>query len=142
MPIETVIRPILDTALDAVVVMDRAGLVRAWNHHAEAIFGWTADEAIGRDLGELIVPPALREAHHRGLARFNAEGVGRVLDSRLQLSGLRRDGSEIPLELSITLVSRDGQDVFVGFLRDHTAAAPGGTADPVPAARKPADARP
>jgi len=121
MPIETVIRPILDTALDAVVVMDRAGLVRAWNHHAEAIFGWTADEAIGRDLGELIVPPALREAHHRGLARFNAEGVGRVLDSRLELSGLRRDGSEIPLELSITLVSRDGQDVFVGFLRDQTA---------------------
>ena len=118
MPIETVIRPILDTVLDAVVVMDRDGLIRAWNHHAETMFGWTADEAIGRDLGELIVPPALREAHHRGLARFNVEGVGRVLDTRLELAGLRRDGGEIPVELSITLVSREGRDVFVGFLRD------------------------
>jgi len=120
MPIETVIRPILDTVLDAVVVMDRAGIVRAWNHHAEAIFGWTAEEAIGRDLGELIVPPALREAHHRGLARFNEEGVARVLDTRLELAGVRRDGSEIPVELSITLVSREGRDAFVGFLRDLT----------------------
>jgi PAS domain S-box-containing protein len=118
MPLETVIRPILDTVLDAVVVMDRAGTIRAWNHHAEAMFDWTADEAIGRDLGELIVPPSLRDAHHRGLARFNAEGVGRVLDTRLELFGMRRDGTEIPVELSITLVSREGRDVFVGFLRD------------------------
>ena len=118
MPIETVIRPILDTVLDAVVVMDRGGVIRAWNQHAEAMFGWTADEAIGRDLGGLIVPPSLREAHHRGLVRFNSEGVGRVLDTRLELAGLRRDGSEIPIELSITLVSRDGRDAFVGFLRD------------------------
>jgi PAS domain S-box-containing protein len=118
MPIETVIRPILDTVLDAVVVMDRAGLIRAWNHHAEAMFGWTAEEAIGCDLGDLIVPPALREVHHRGLARFNTEGVGRVLDTRLELFGLRKDNSEIPVELSITLVSREGRDVFVGFLRD------------------------
>jgi PAS domain S-box-containing protein len=117
-PIETVIKPILDTVLDAVVVMDRGGIVRAWNHHSEAIFGWSAAEAIGRDLGELIVPPSLRDAHWNGLRRFNAEGVGRVLDTRLELSGLRRDGSEIPVELSITLVSREGRDVFVGFLRD------------------------
>jgi PAS domain S-box-containing protein len=117
-PIETVIRPILDTVLDAVVVMDRGGVIRAWNHHAEAMFGWSADEAVGRDLGDLIVPPALRDAHHQGLARFNAEGVGRVLDTRLELAGLRRDNSEIPIELSITLVSRDGRDAFVGFLRD------------------------
>jgi PAS domain S-box-containing protein len=118
MPIETVIRPILDTVLDAVVVIDRPGIIRAWNRHAESMFGWTAEEAIGRDLGELIVPPAFREAHHRGLARFNSEGVAKVLDTRLELSGLRRDGSEVPVELSITLVSREGRDVFVGFLRD------------------------
>lgn len=118
MPIETVIKPILDTVLDAVVVMDRGGIVRAWNHHAESMFGWSAEEAIGRDLAELIIPPSLRDAHWNGLRRFNAEGVGRVLDTRLELSGLRRDGSEMPVELSITLVSREGRDVFVGFLRD------------------------
>ena len=118
MPIETILRPILDTVLDAVVVMDRNGIIRAWNHHSETIFGWTADEAIGHNLGDLIVPPAMREAHHRGLARFNAEGVARVLDQRLELSGIRRDGSEVPVELSITLVNREGREMFVGFLRD------------------------
>lgn len=118
MPIATIIRPILDTVLDAVVVMDREGIVRAWNRHAETIFGWTADEAVGRNLGDLIVPPALREAHHRGLERFNQDGVARVLNQRLELTGLRRDGSAVPVELSITLVSREGSEAFVGFVRD------------------------
>jgi PAS domain S-box-containing protein len=117
-PIETVIRPILDTVLDAVVVMDRDGTVRAWNRHAETTFGWTADQAIGRNLGDLIVPEALREAHHRGLERFNRDGIAKVLDQRLELTGLHRDGGEIPVELSITLVSREGRDAFVGFVRD------------------------
>ena len=118
MPIETIIKPILETVLDAVVVMDREGVVRAWNRHAETTFGWSADEAVGRNLGDLIVPPALRDAHHRGLARFNEEGVARVLDRRLELAGLTRDGDEVPVELSITLVVRDGSEAFVGFLRD------------------------
>ena len=120
MPIASVISPILETVLDAVVVMDRDGIIRAWNHHAEAIFGWTAAEAVGQNLGDLIVPPALRQAHHRGLRRYNSKGVARVLDSRLELDGLRKDGSQVPIELSITLVSREGRDVFVGFLRDIT----------------------
>ena len=118
MPVENVLAPILDTVLDAVVVMDREGIVRAWNQYAETTFGWTAAEAIGRNLGDLIVPPSLREAHHRGLRRFNAEGIARVLDKRLELTGLRRDGSEVPVELSITLASRDGSDAFIGFVRD------------------------
>jgi PAS domain S-box-containing protein len=118
MPIESVLSPILETVLDAVVAMDRDGIVRAWNGHAEAIFGWPASEAIGQNLGDLIVPARLREAHHRGLRRYNTKGVAKVLDSRLELTGLRRDGSEVPVELSITLVSREGRDVFVGFIRD------------------------
>lgn len=118
MPIASVISPIMETVLDAVVVMDRDGIVRAWNHHAEAIFGWSAEEAAGQNLGDLIVPPAMREAHHRGLRRYNEKGVARVLDTRLELTGLRKDGCEVPIELSITLVTRDGRDVFVGFLRD------------------------
>ena len=68
MPIASVISPILETVLDAVVVMDRDGIIRAWNHHAEAIFGWTASEAVGQNLGDLIVPPALRQAAERALA--------------------------------------------------------------------------
>ena len=118
MPIESILSPIVETVLDAVVAMDRDGIVRAWNSQAQTIFGWSADEAIGQNLGDLIVPPALREAHHRGLDRFNAEGIARVLDTRLELSGLCRDGRIVPVELSITLVSRNGQEIFVGFMRD------------------------
>ena len=118
MPVESILAPILDTVLDAVVVMDRDGVVRAWNQHAESIFGWTGAEAVGQNLGDLIVPPSLREAHNRGLRRFNAEGIARVLDKRLELTGMRRDGSELPVELAVTLVNRDGNDAFVGFLRD------------------------
>src|SRR5918997_5980056 len=118
MPVETILSPILDTVLDAVVVMDREGVIRGWNHHAELTFGWSAAEAIGQNLGALIVPVSLREAHHRGLRRFNEDGIARVLDKRLELTGLRRDGSEVAVELSITLVSRDGSDAFVGFVRD------------------------
>ena len=118
MPVKAILSPILDTVLDAVVVMDRDGIVQAWNQRAEDTFGWTAAEAVGQNLGDLIVPPSLREAHHRGLRRFNKEGIARVLNKRLELTGLRRDGSEVPVELSITLVSRDGNDAFVGFVRD------------------------
>ena len=121
MPVDSVLAPILDTVLDAVVVMDRDGVVRAWNRHAEAIFGWSPEDAVGQNLGELIVPPSLREAHHRGLDRFNAEGVARVLDQRLELNGLRSDGSEVPVELSITLVRDGGGEMFVGFVRDISA---------------------
>ena len=118
MPIESLLRPILETVLDAVVAMDRDGVIRAWNRHAVTTFGWTAEEAIGKNLGDLIVPPALRSAHHAGLARFNLTGEARVLDHLLELTAVRRDGSEIPVELSITMVSREGRDAFVGFVRD------------------------
>lgn len=117
MPIESVLRPILDTVLDAVVVMDRGGIIREWNSHAETMFGWSPAEAIGRKV-EMIIPHSLREAHRRGVARYNDTGEARVLDSRLELGGLRRDGSEFPAELSITLLSREGRDVFVAFMRD------------------------
>jgi PAS domain S-box-containing protein len=118
MAIDSVIGPVLNTVLDAVVVMDRGGIVRAWNAHAEMIFGWPAGEAIGRNLDQLIIPPALRQAHRRGLQRFNNSGEARILDRRVELTGLRKDGTEFPLELSITLAGADGEEAFVGFLRD------------------------
>lgn len=120
MAIDAVIAPILNTVLDAVVVMDRDGVVRAWNAHAEATFGWSAEEAIGRELDTLIIPPALRQAHRRGLERFNRDGVGRIIDQRVELTGLRKDGTEVPVELAITLAPGADGEVFIGFLRDIT----------------------
>src|SRR5512133_1676067 len=117
---ESRLRAMLEAALDAVVTMDADGRVVGWNHAAEAIFGYTASEADGCEMAELIVPPHLREAHRRGLARFLQTGRGAVLDRRLELTGMRRDGSEFPVELTITRIALPGEPTFTGYLRDIT----------------------
>jgi PAS domain S-box-containing protein len=117
---ESRLRAMLEAALDAVVTMDAAGCVIGWNHAAEAIFGYSAGEADGREMAELIVPPHLRDAHRRGLARFLETDHGVVLDRRLELTGMRRDGSEFPVELTITRIALPGPPTFTGYLRDIT----------------------
>jgi PAS domain S-box-containing protein len=117
---ETRLRAMLDAALDAVVTMDAEGCVTGWNPAAELIFGYSAGEAIGREMAELIVPPALRAAHRRGLARFIATGRQVMLDRRLEVTGMRRDGTEFPVELTITRIGLPGPSTFTGVLRDIT----------------------
>jgi PAS domain S-box-containing protein len=117
---ESRLRAMLESALDAVVTMDAGGRVLGWNRAAEAIFGYEPDAALGREMAELIVPPALRDAHRRGLARFLQTGRGKVLDRRLELTGLRRDGTEFPVELTITRIALPGPPTFTGYLRDIT----------------------
>jgi PAS domain S-box-containing protein len=113
------LRPILDTALDAVVVMRADGSVADWNGAAERTFGWTREEALGRSMGDLIVPPQHREAHSNGLERFNRTGEGPVLNQRIEITALHRDGREFPVELSITVVGgAEVENLFLGFLRD------------------------
>jgi PAS domain S-box-containing protein len=114
------LRSILDGALDGIVTMSAEGRVTSWNPAAEAIFGHTAPEAIGRDMAELIIPPRLRDAHRRGLARVLRTGRGVILDRRLELVGLRRDGSEFPVELTVTRIAPPGESSFTGYLRDIT----------------------
>jgi PAS domain S-box-containing protein len=118
---ESRLRAMLEAALDAVVTMDADGRVIGWNHAAEAVFGHPAHAAIGRDMAELIVPPALREAHRRGLRRFLETERAVVLDRRLELTGLRSDGTEFPVELTITRIGLPGAPTFTGYLRDITA---------------------
>lgn len=94
-------RQILETAQDAYIGMDTTGEITDWNRQAEVIFGWSRDEAIGRTLADTIIPERLREAHWKGLRRFLETGEGPVLNQRLELSGVRRDGTEFPVELTI-----------------------------------------
>jgi PAS domain S-box-containing protein len=117
---ESRLRAMLETALDAVVSMDSGGRVLEWNHAAETTFGYRADEAIGREMAELIVPPTLRTAHRRGLARFLETGHPVILDRRLELTGMHKNGTEFPIELTITRVPLPGQPTFTGYLRDIT----------------------
>jgi PAS domain S-box-containing protein len=117
---ESRLRAMLESALDAVVSMDADGRVIGWNHAAERIFGYRPGDAVGREMAELIVPPALRDAHRRGLARFVETREGVVLDRRLELTGMRSDGSEFPVELTITRIPLPGRPTFTGYLRDIT----------------------
>ena len=114
------LQAMLDAALDAVVTIDDAGLVRGWNRAAEEIFGFRAEEALGRELAELIVPPSLRQAHRNGFARYLATGRPVVLDRRIEITGRHADGREFPVELAITRVPLAGRPLFTGYLRDIT----------------------
>ncbi len=113
-------RAILDTALDCIISMDQSGLILEFNPAAERVFGFSRSEAIGRELAELIVPPALRQSHRRGLSHYLATGEGPVLGRRIEINALRRDGSEILVELAITAFKVEGVPVFTAYLRDIT----------------------
>jgi PAS domain S-box-containing protein len=112
-------RLIVDTAHDAFIGIDTGGRIVSWNAQAEATLGWTCEEALGRDMARLIVPPAYREAHERGMEHFLASGEAPVVNRRLELEALHRDGHELPIEITITSPMPLGEGFFFGaFLRD------------------------
>jgi PAS domain S-box-containing protein len=94
----------LEAALDCVVLADASGRVVEFNPAAERTFGYTREEAIGRSLADLIVPPSLRERHRRAFARFVESRKGSLFGQRLELTGMRADGSEFPVELALNEV--------------------------------------
>ena len=114
----TGLQSVLDTALDAVVVMGDDGMIIGWNSSAERMFGWTAAEAIGQLLSSTIVSQVHRKNHENGLSHYLQTGEGPVLGKRIEVPAQRRDGSEIPVELSINATEQFGARLYVGFLRD------------------------
>jgi len=113
-------RLIIETALDAVISIDREGKITAWNPQAERIFGWMRDEVVGRPVEEVVMPRAYRDAHKRGLAHYTATGEARVLNKRIEMTALHRDGHEFPVELSITPIRTGDSVSFSAFIRDIT----------------------
>ena len=112
---------IVESALDAIIAMDDRGNVTEFNPAAEEIFGYRRADAVGRPLAELIIPPLLRKRHRAGLDRFLATGEGPLLGRRLELLAMRAGGSELPVELTITVIRRaDRPPQFIGFIRDLT----------------------
>jgi PAS domain S-box-containing protein len=114
------LRAILDAALDCIITIDRHGRVVDLNQAAERVFGYRAEQAIGRPIANLIVPPQHREAHVRGIARYLATGQSTLLDRRVEISAMRIDGSEFPVELAVAAFAIDGQTFFTARLRDIT----------------------
>lgn len=112
------LRLIAESALDAVITYDGDGRITGWNRQAEVTFGWSAVEAKGELLEELIVPERFRLAHRNGLAKYSKSDDGTTLDKRLELRALNRGGNEFPVEVSIVgLQIRDGFE-FLACLRD------------------------
>ena len=111
---------ILDSALDAVITMDELGRIIEFNRAAERTFGYPRDAVIDKDMADLIVPPSLRTSHRSGLERYLETGCSVYLDRRVELSGMRSDGSEFPVELTITQIDFPGTPTFTGFIRDLT----------------------
>jgi diguanylate cyclase (GGDEF)-like protein/PAS domain S-box-containing protein len=113
-------RLVMENALDAIINMDTAGNIIEWNRAAERIFGHPRSEVVGRCLGEVIVPPAYREAHDQGLKRLQQSGESRLLGRAIEISAIRRDGREFPVELTIIEIERSGERYYSAFLRDIT----------------------
>ncbi len=112
---------VLRSTLDSIISIDADGIVFEFNRAAQETFGYSYTEAIGKPLGDLIVPERLREAHRAGMGRYLNTGTAHILGKRLELPAMRRDGTEFPSELTITRTDIDGTPAFIGVLRDITA---------------------
>jgi PAS domain S-box-containing protein len=118
--VAALLEAMLASSLDAVVTIDETGRVLTFNNAAEATFGYSAEDAHGRDVAELIIPPSLRERHYNALARHLDTGERTILNRRVELTGMRADGSEFPVELTVTRVPLAGPPTFTAYLRDIT----------------------
>lgn len=111
---------IVESAIDGIITIDQEGKIIEFNPAAERLLGYPRAAAVGQLMADLIIPPSLRERHHRGLAHYLATGEGPVLGKRLEMTALRADGTEFPIELIITRVGVEEPALFTGFLRDIT----------------------
>jgi PAS domain S-box-containing protein len=113
-------RQIIETSRDAFVGMDSSGIIVDWNRKAAATFGWSAEEVLGRKVSDVMVPERFRAAHEKGLRHFCETGEGPVLDKRIEIVGLHRNGHEFPIELTISAMPWGAKHLFSSVIRDIT----------------------
>lgn len=113
------LRTVIETARDAIVSADVQGRIISWNAAAESIFGRLAREALGQSL-TLLMPDRFRQAHEQGLGRFITTGEPRVIGRTIELIGLRKDGAEFPIELSLSTGLSQQKRFFTAIIRDIT----------------------
>jgi two-component system sensor histidine kinase/response regulator len=110
----------IEMALDCIITVDSEGLVTEFNPAAERTFGFTRANVLGKELAEMIIPPAMREAHRKGMAHFLASGEGPILGKRIEMTAMRSNGDEFPVELTVHCVRQKGSVIFTAYLRDLT----------------------
>jgi PAS domain S-box-containing protein len=111
---------ILNASFDCIITMDGEGFIVEVNDATESTFGYTAEEMIGRELAELMIPPDIRDEHRRGLRRYMETGASRIVGHPVDLTAMRADGSVFPVELAVTRPDLPGAPLFCGYLRDVT----------------------
>lgn len=113
------LRGILDNAVDGIITINGQGLIQLFTPSAERIFGWRADEVLGRNIN-MLMPEPFHSHHDQYLARYLQTGEARIIGRGREVTGLRRNGEHFPMRLAIGEVRIDGQPLFVGFVADIT----------------------
>lgn len=118
---EAKFRMVIESALDAIIVIDDKSIINEWNPQAEVTFGWKSSEVIGRTLMETIIPDHYRQAHQQGMKKLLAKGgEGAILNKRVELTALNREGREFPIELTVAPLQTGETWTFSAFVRDLT----------------------
>ncbi len=109
---------IIESSKDAILIANKKGEIVSWNHACSVLFGFSSEEVIGRNL-DIIIPREMRDLHHKGMHRFISSGKKKIIDQTVTLDGLRKDGSTVPVELSLSSWEEDSEQMFIcGILRD------------------------
>ena len=117
---EEQLRQTIDAALDCIIAIDSEGKIIEFNPGAEETFGHVRKDVIGRQMHELLMPPKFHEAHTAGFSKYLETGDGPILGRRVEIEGMRADGSFFPAELAINVAPRGDSQIFIGYLRDIT----------------------
>lgn len=113
-------RLIMSGALDAIITIDIKGMVTFWNPQAEVIFGWKETEVLGKKLSDLIVPEKFRKYHDEGIKKYLKTGEGKAINALLDLSAVRQNGEEFPIELTVIPIKQGSEEFFCAFIREIT----------------------
>ncbi|MDP5093749.1 MAG: PAS domain S-box protein, partial [Polaribacter sp.] len=113
-------RLIMNGALDAIVTIDTNETINFWNPQAEVIFGWKAEEVMGKPIAEIVIPEPFRKYHVEGLKNYLKTGEGKALNVLLDLTAIRRNKEEFPIELTLVPIKQGGEEFFCAFIRDIT----------------------
>jgi PAS domain S-box-containing protein len=113
-------KQIINNAPDAVIVINERNIITLWNPKTEKIFGWKAEEVLGLQLTDTIIPTKYREAHREGMKRLLKTGKTRILNKTLEVTALNKEGKEFPIALTISQATQQGNKLFIAFLRDIT----------------------
>ncbi len=114
---EAKFRSVTESAIDAIISADDRGAIRSWNRAATALFGFSEDEMLGQPI-DRIIPESYRDAHRAGLQRVAGGGPSRVIGKTVEVAAVRKQGDEVPVELSLATWKLDGKRYFTGILRD------------------------